>query len=74
MLDAVTDVFSQNTSSSLTLIRIVIFQQPMLKDFYSSMQEREATDPKDKIGLWPSWSNFTTRLKCKDRQKKRFLP
>uniref|UniRef100_A0A3B5M7T4 Poly [ADP-ribose] polymerase n=1 Tax=Xiphophorus couchianus TaxID=32473 RepID=A0A3B5M7T4_9TELE len=60
MLDAVIDVFSQNTSSSLTLIRIVIFQQPMLKDFYSSMQEREATDPKEKGGFW---SNVTHRLK-----------
>ncbi|XP_032422915.1 protein mono-ADP-ribosyltransferase PARP14-like isoform X3 [Xiphophorus hellerii] len=60
MLDAVIDVFSQNTSSSLTLIRIVIFQQPMLKDFYSSMQEREATDPKEKGGFW---SNVTHKLK-----------
>ncbi|KAM4731160.1 LOW QUALITY PROTEIN: poly(ADP-ribose) polymerase family member 14-related sequence 1 [Anableps anableps] len=51
MLDAVIDVFSQNTSSSLTLIRIVIFQKPMLKDFHSSMR-REATDSKDKGGLW----------------------
>uniref|UniRef100_A0A3B5ME99 Poly [ADP-ribose] polymerase n=1 Tax=Xiphophorus couchianus TaxID=32473 RepID=A0A3B5ME99_9TELE len=66
MLDAVIDVFSQNTSSSLTLIRIVIFQQPMLKDFYSSMQEREATDPKEKGGFW---SNVTHRLKCKHREK-----
>ncbi|XP_023192513.1 poly [ADP-ribose] polymerase 14-like [Xiphophorus maculatus] len=60
MLDAVIDVFSQNTSSSLTLIRIVIFQQPMLKDFHSSMQEREATDPKEKGGFW---SNVGHRLK-----------
>ncbi|KAM4561028.1 poly(ADP-ribose) polymerase family member 14-related sequence 1 isoform 1-T1 [Fundulus diaphanus] len=52
MLDAVIDVLNQNPSSSLTLIRIVIFQQPMLKDFYSSMQEREATEPKDKGGFW----------------------
>ncbi|XP_038138809.1 protein mono-ADP-ribosyltransferase PARP14-like [Cyprinodon tularosa] len=51
MLDAVIDVMSQNTSSSLTLIRIVIFQQNMLKDFCSSMQEREVPDPKDKAGF-----------------------
>lgn len=57
MLDAVTEVLSQNTSSSLTLIRIVIFQQPMLKDFHSSMQEREATDPKDKVGFWTNVGN-----------------
>ncbi|XP_023192015.1 poly [ADP-ribose] polymerase 14-like isoform X3 [Xiphophorus maculatus] len=60
MLDAVIDVFSQNTSSSLTLIRIVIFQQQTLKDFHSSMQEREATDPKEKGGFW---SNVGHRLK-----------
>ncbi|KAM6978444.1 poly(ADP-ribose) polymerase family member 14-related sequence 1 [Tautogolabrus adspersus] len=41
MLDAVIDVLSQNTSTKLQKIRIVIFQQPMLKDFHSSMQERE---------------------------------
>ncbi|XP_005751189.1 poly [ADP-ribose] polymerase 14-like [Pundamilia nyererei] len=57
MLDAVTDVLSQNTSSPLTTVRIVIFQKPMLKDFHSSMQQREAADPnsKDKAG-W-SWLN-----------------
>ncbi|CAJ1078797.1 protein mono-ADP-ribosyltransferase PARP14-like isoform X3 [Xyrichtys novacula] len=53
MLDAVIDVLSQNTSTTLKTIRIVIFQSPMLKDFFSSMQEREATQaateaPKDK--------------------------
>lgn len=52
MLDAVIDVMSQNTSSVLTLIRIVIFQAPMLNDFLSSMQQREATDPKDKVGFF----------------------
>lgn len=57
MLDAVTDVLSQNTSSPLTTVRIVIFQKHMLKDFHSSMQQREAADPdtKDKGG-W-SWLN-----------------
>ncbi|KAM7407781.1 hypothetical protein PAMA_003509 [Pampus argenteus] len=52
MLDAVIDVLSQNTSSMLKTVRVVIFQKPMLKDFYNSMQQREATDPKDKAGLW----------------------
>lgn len=52
MLDAVIDVLSQNTSSSLKTIRIVIFQPPMLNDFYNSMHQREATEPKDKTGLW----------------------
>ncbi|KAM7380823.1 hypothetical protein PAMP_004095 [Pampus punctatissimus] len=52
MLDAVIDVLSQNTSSTLKTVRVVIFQKPMLKDFYNSMQQREATDPKDEAGLW----------------------
>ncbi|XP_065328107.1 protein mono-ADP-ribosyltransferase PARP14-like [Pelmatolapia mariae] len=55
MLDAVIDMLSQNTSSPLTTIRIVIFQKAMLKDFHSSMEQREATDPnpKDKgQGTW----------------------
>ncbi|XP_041856787.1 poly(ADP-ribose) polymerase family member 14-related sequence 1 isoform X2 [Melanotaenia boesemani] len=52
MLDAVSDVLSQNPSSSLTTIRIVIFQQPMLQDFSTSMQQREGTEQKDKGGFW----------------------
>ncbi|XP_054908738.1 poly(ADP-ribose) polymerase family member 14-related sequence 1 isoform X2 [Poeciliopsis prolifica] len=60
MLDAAIDILSQNTSSSLTLIRIVIFQQPMLKDFHNSMQEREAIEPKDKTGFW---SNIGHKIK-----------
>lgn len=69
MLDAVTDVLSQNTSSPLTTVRIVIFQKPMLKDFHSSMQQREAADPdsKDKAG-W-SWLN---KVKCKYTEQSNF--
>lgn len=55
MLDAVIDALRQNTSSPLTTIRIVIFQKAMLKDFHSSLEQREATDPnpKDKgQGTW----------------------
>lgn len=43
MLDAVIDVMSQNSSGPLTTIRIVIFQKAMLKDFHSSLEQREAT-------------------------------
>ncbi|XP_063354462.1 protein mono-ADP-ribosyltransferase PARP14-like isoform X2 [Pelmatolapia mariae] len=64
MLDAVTDVLSQNTASPLTTVRIVIFQKPMLKDFHSSMQQREAADPdsKDKGG-W-SWGDIGSKIKA----------
>ncbi|KAM9347764.1 protein mono-ADP-ribosyltransferase PARP14-like [Symphorus nematophorus] len=54
MLDAVIDVLSQNTTSTLKTVRIVIFQPPMLKEFYSSMQQREASDPNDKSASWGS--------------------
>lgn len=46
MLNAVIEVVNQNSSSSLQSVRIVIFQAPMLQDFYSSMQERQASSSK----------------------------
>lgn len=46
MLDAVIEVVNQNSSSILQSIRIIIFQSPMLKDFYDSMQERQVTNSK----------------------------
>lgn len=46
MLDAVIEVVNQNSSSTLQSIRIVIFQPPMLQDFYDSMQERQVTNSK----------------------------
>ncbi|KAL3970300.1 NAD+ kinase [Sarotherodon galilaeus] len=55
MLDAMIDMLSQNASSPLTKIRIVIFRKAMLKDFHGSMEQRAATDPnpKDKgQGTW----------------------
>ncbi|XP_074514233.1 poly(ADP-ribose) polymerase family member 14-related sequence 1 [Sebastes fasciatus] len=51
MLDAVVDVLSQHASAPLKTIRIVIFQPPMLKEFYDSMHQKEATEPKDKGGF-----------------------
>ncbi|XP_047456373.1 poly(ADP-ribose) polymerase family member 14-related sequence 1 isoform X2 [Mugil cephalus] len=60
MLDAVVDVLSQNTSSTLTTIRIVIFQPPMLNEFHSSMQQREATGPKDKGWFWENIKKIKT--------------
>ncbi|XP_053185149.1 poly(ADP-ribose) polymerase family member 14-related sequence 1 isoform X2 [Scomber japonicus] len=60
MLDAVIDVLSQNTSSPLKTVRIVIFQAPMLTEFYKSMHHREATEPKSKGGLW---ENLGSKIK-----------
>lgn len=61
MLDAVIDVLSQNTSSTLKKIRVVIFQAPMLQEFYNSMQQKEATEPnKGKAGFW---GNIGSKIK-----------
>ncbi|XP_045909324.1 poly(ADP-ribose) polymerase family member 14-related sequence 1 [Micropterus dolomieu] len=62
MLDAVIDVLSQNTASTLKTIRIVIFQPPMLKEFYNSMHQRQATDPKDK-DKGGFWGNIGSKIK-----------
>lgn len=59
MLDAAIDVLSQNTSSTLKTIRIVIFQPPMLKEFYNSMHQRETPDPA-KAGFW---GNLGSKIK-----------
>uniref|UniRef100_UPI003AB08C90 poly(ADP-ribose) polymerase family member 14-related sequence 1 n=1 Tax=Centroberyx gerrardi TaxID=166262 RepID=UPI003AB08C90 len=58
MLDAVVDVLS--TPNTLKTIRIVIFQPPMLKDFYNSLQTKAATDAKDKAGFW---GNLGSKIK-----------
>lgn len=70
ILDAVIEVLSQNPSSTLNTIRIVIFQPNMLKDFNNSMQQREATDPKDKSTS--IWGRITSGVKCKHSEEKKF--
>ncbi|XP_028992073.1 poly(ADP-ribose) polymerase family member 14-related sequence 1 [Betta splendens] len=60
MLDAAIEVLTQNTSSSLKTVRIVIFQPPMLNDFYNSMDQRvqtDKTDAKGKKGLLASFGS-----------------
>lgn len=53
MLDAVIDTLSQNSSTTLNKVRMVIFQPTMLNDFYTSMQKREAivAKPTSWIGI-----------------------
>lgn len=70
MLDAVIDVLSQNTNSTLKTIRIVIFQAPMLKEFYNSMHQREATESKDKGGFWV---HIGSKIKCKYSKGKQMV-
>ncbi|XP_061579914.1 poly(ADP-ribose) polymerase family member 14-related sequence 1 isoform X2 [Cololabis saira] len=63
MLDAVIEVLSQNTSSTLTTVRIVVFQPHMLKDFSDSMHQRGHIDAKDKGGAFMQfWGKLKTIL------------
>uniref|UniRef100_A0A8C5BP42 Poly [ADP-ribose] polymerase n=1 Tax=Gadus morhua TaxID=8049 RepID=A0A8C5BP42_GADMO len=43
MLDAVVDMVSQSASGCLKEVRIIIFQQAMMKDFHSRMEKKEVT-------------------------------
>ncbi|XP_069010893.1 poly(ADP-ribose) polymerase family member 14-related sequence 1 isoform X2 [Embiotoca jacksoni] len=70
MLDAVIDVFSQNPSSALTTVRIVIFQKQMLKEFHTSMQERGADDSKDNGTIWGKIKSFFVGDSTDKPQKK----
>ena len=44
MLDAVVDMVSQSASGCLKEVRIIIFQQAMMKDFHSRMEKKAGSD------------------------------
>ncbi|XP_070693875.1 poly(ADP-ribose) polymerase family member 14-related sequence 1 [Pempheris klunzingeri] len=70
MLDAVIDMLNQNTSTTLKTVRIVIFQPHMLKDFYDSMHQREATESvKDTVGFWGRIKSFFVGASADKAQK-----
>ncbi|TWW80510.1 Poly [ADP-ribose] polymerase 14 [Takifugu flavidus] len=60
MFDAVIDELSQNSSTTLNTVRIVVFQPPMLNDFYTSMQQREASATKSASWLSKIKALFTS--------------
>ncbi|XP_059895724.1 poly(ADP-ribose) polymerase family member 14-related sequence 1 isoform X1 [Gadus macrocephalus] len=51
MLDAVVDMVSQSAPGSLKEVRIIIFQQAMMKDFISRMEKKAGSD-KHNISLF----------------------
>lgn len=57
MMEGVVEFLKQTPQSSLRMVRIVIFQAPMLVDFHQSMLKREATDPQKNESTW-------SRLAC----------
>lgn len=62
MFDAVIDVLSQNSATTLKTVRIVIFQPQMLNDFCTSMKQREAVVAKP-----ASWIGSTmSKIKCEN--------
>ncbi|XP_036396640.1 poly(ADP-ribose) polymerase family member 14-related sequence 1 [Megalops cyprinoides] len=61
MLDAVADTVQQNPTTSLQLVRLVIFQAPMLTDFHNSMQKREnMSSQKEKETIWSKFKPYTS--------------
>ena len=44
MLDAVVDMVAQSAQSCLKVVRIVIFQPAMMKDFLSRMEKKAGSD------------------------------
>ncbi|XP_046902162.1 poly(ADP-ribose) polymerase family member 14-related sequence 1 isoform X2 [Hypomesus transpacificus] len=60
MLDAVVDVINQKSHNNLTLVRIVVFQTAMVKDFLSSMQNKEGTEDiaEEKDTVWGKIKSF----------------
>ncbi|KAG7274552.1 hypothetical protein CRUP_023929 [Coryphaenoides rupestris] len=51
MLDAVVDMVAQSVQSCLKVVRIIIFEPDMMKDFVSRMEKRAASD-KQNIGIF----------------------
>lgn len=66
MLDAVIEVLTQNPSSSLKTVRLVIFQAPMLKDFCNSMDHRSKKDETDTKGTKGFFESIGSKIKCKN--------
>ncbi|XP_062312355.1 protein mono-ADP-ribosyltransferase PARP14-like isoform X2 [Osmerus eperlanus] len=60
MLDAVVDVINQKSHNNLKLVRMVVFQTAMVKDFLSSMQNKEGTEDiaEEKDTIWGKIKSF----------------
>ncbi|XP_066497152.1 poly(ADP-ribose) polymerase family member 14-related sequence 1 isoform X2 [Hoplias malabaricus] len=62
MLDALVNFVTQSPQSSLKLVRMVIFQAPMLADFHQSMQNRVQSDNQKKESTWSKVTSFAKSL------------
>ena len=55
MLDAVVDMVAQSAQSCLKVVRIVIFQEAMMKDFLSRMEKKAGSDKQNSSFLGRFW-------------------
>ncbi|KAM9305745.1 protein mono-ADP-ribosyltransferase PARP14-like [Gastrophryne carolinensis] len=58
ILDGVVDYFKSKSSSSLQTVKVVIFQQQMLNDFYTSMKKLEGTPLPQHKSLFTRFTEF----------------
>ncbi|KAM4697941.1 protein mono-ADP-ribosyltransferase PARP14 [Rhinophrynus dorsalis] len=58
MLDAVVDFVRSKSSQSLQMVKVIIFQQSMLTDFYNSMKMKEGTNLPTKTSFLGKIASF----------------
>ncbi|KAG9349380.1 hypothetical protein JZ751_027823 [Albula glossodonta] len=68
MLDALADITQQNPTTSLKLVRVVIFQAPMLVNFCSSMQKREGMVTQKKETFLAKFKSFWKGSEKEDKK------
>ncbi|XP_026789921.3 poly(ADP-ribose) polymerase family member 14-related sequence 1 isoform X1 [Pangasianodon hypophthalmus] len=69
MMDGIVDFLNQTPQSSLRMVRIVIFQAPMLVDFHQSMLRREATEKQKNESTWSRLTSFTKSIFMSNKTK-----
>uniref|UniRef100_A0A1B8XXG5 Poly [ADP-ribose] polymerase n=1 Tax=Xenopus tropicalis TaxID=8364 RepID=A0A1B8XXG5_XENTR len=69
MLDGVEDFVKSQAAPSVTTVRIVIFQQPMLSDFYTSMKGKEGTAVSQPQSMFSKLYSWALPAKKKPTQK-----
>ncbi|XP_075466033.1 protein mono-ADP-ribosyltransferase PARP14-like isoform X2 [Ascaphus truei] len=69
MLDAVVDFASSKSAQSVQTVKVVIFQQPMLNDFYTSMKKKEGTSLPEPESVFQKLTSLFMPRKRKPAQK-----
>ncbi|XP_071978246.1 protein mono-ADP-ribosyltransferase PARP14-like isoform X2 [Engystomops pustulosus] len=69
ILDAVTEFARSQSSSGLQTVKVVIFQQQMLQDFYASMKKKEGTDLPKQTSLLSKINSFFSYFTSKPNEE-----